>query len=361
MSVPCETARRARPSATIDDRMRLLAPIVVAALALVVASAQAQSAPASYVYTPCAAVGEATVVEVVGATCPEAQAVAAQVVAQPAAGEASALVAAGWTPVRAAATDDGREHDVLATRGRSALRIHRPVAAPDLDGWEAGRQLIFARKPLVGGKPPPNDAVSCTSSWLVRLRNGSLGGLSAAHCGGLRKDHTVSRHNVALRRPPQAGLILGRVRRILTRSRPLDALVVPVPTGGGRTPVPLVDRGVALPPWWVAGLGQATSGRQVCFSGQTSGIDQCGVIVSRRARAGEALISGVAGVLVRCTTMRARPGDSGGPVYTAPAADGRVYAVGIVTLILVDNGQMCFTPLAPVLDGLAAQLVTSAG
>jgi hypothetical protein len=341
--------------------MRSLVPIVVAALALFAVPAQAQSVAAGYVYTPCAAVGEATIVEVVGAACPAAQAVAAQVVAQPPDNEESALIAAGWTLVRAVSTDDGREHDLVATRGRSALRIRRPVPAPDLDGWEAGRQLIFAREPLVGGKPPPDGAVSCTASWLVRLRNGSLGGLSAAHCGGLRKDHTVSRHNVALRRPPQPGLILGRVRRILTRSRPLDALVVPVPNGGGRTHVAVVDRGVELPPWPVAGLGRATSGRRVCFSGQTSGIDQCGAIVSRRARAGEALISGVAGVLVRCTTMRARPGDSGGPVYTAPAADGRVYAVGIVTLILVDNGQMCFTPLAPVLDGLGARLVTTSG
>jgi hypothetical protein len=341
--------------------MRSLAPIVVTALALFAVPAQAQDAAASHAYTPCAAVGEATVVEVVGATCPEAQAVAARVVAQPAAGEASALIAAGWTPVRAVSTDDELQHDLVATRGRSALRIHRPGPAPDLDGWEAGRELIFARQPLVGGKPPPSGAVTCTSSWLVRLRNGSLGGLSAAHCGGLRPDHTVRRHNVALRRPPQPGLILGRVRRILTRSRPLDALVVPVPSGAGRTTVPLVDRGVAQPPWPVAGLGRPTSGRQVCFSGRTSGIDQCGAIVSRRARAGEALISGVAGVLVRCTTMRARPGDSGGPVYTAPAADGRVYAIGIVTLILVDNGQMCFTPLGPVLDGLGARLVTTSG
>ncbi|MEY2516591.1 MAG: hypothetical protein QOJ89_3949, partial [bacterium] len=85
----------------------------------------------------------------------------------------------------------------------------------------------------------------------------------------------------------------------------------------------------------------------------------CGRIVPAGARAGELLISAFAGVAVRCTSLRARQGDSGGPVYTAPGSDGRVRAVGIVTLILVPSRQMCFTPLAPVLSGLNARLVTS--
>jgi hypothetical protein len=338
--------------------MRALLPIVAAALALWAAPAQAQSG-VSYEYEPCGPVGQASVVEVVGAPCSEAQAVAAQVVAAAPADAATVIAAAGWTLVRARDTADETEHDLVATRHGAALHIRRPGHAPDIDGWEAGRELIFARARLVGGQPVPKGAVVCTSSWLVRVTGGSLGGLSAAHCGALRKDRTVQRRNVVLRRPPQDGIVLGRVQRILTRSRPLDALLVPVPGGSGRSRVPIVDRGVTHPPWIVAGLAQPNSGRDVCFSGRTSGTDICGAIVPRRAQAGERLISAFAGVYVRCTTIRARPGDSGGPVYTAPGSDGRVRAVGIVTLILLPNRQMCFTPLAPVLAGLGARLVIS--
>ncbi|MDX6719128.1 MAG: hypothetical protein QOJ63_1382 [Solirubrobacteraceae bacterium] len=342
--------------------MRALVPIVVAVLlAVFAASARAQSSVDSYVYTPCAGAGAATVVEVIGAPCSDAEAVAAQVVAAPIDGAAGVLLAAGWTPLRAQSTDDASAHDVLATRRTAALRIRRTGPAPDLDGWEAGRELILARKQLVGGKPVPSGAVLCTSSWLVRLGGGSLGGLTAGHCGGLRKDRTVQRRNVGLRRPPQPGIILGRVKRILTRTRPLDALLVPVPALANRTALAVVDRGVTRPPWTVAGLAQPTAGRAVCFTGRTSGVDQCGSIDSRRARAAERIVSVFAGVLVRCTTIRGREGDSGGPVYTAPRADGTVRAIGIVTLVVGETERMCFTPLAPVLDGLGARLVTGAG
>ena len=123
-------------------------------------------------------------------------------------------------------------------RDGAALRLRRPGAAPDLDGWEAGRELIFARPRIVGGQPVPKGAAVCTSAFLVRMPGGALGGLSAAHCGGLRKDRTVHRRYVGLRRPPQPGIVLGRVRQILTRSKPLDALVVPVPTFSNRSAVP---------------------------------------------------------------------------------------------------------------------------
>lgn len=353
-------ALRLRPSASIHVRMRALAPIVVATVfAVFAASANAQSGVASYAYTPCAAVAAASVVEVVGASCPEAERVAAQVVTAPIDAAASVLVAAGWTPLRAQSTEDGSAHDLIATRSGAVLRIRRSGPAPDLDGWEAGRELILARKTLVGGQPVPNGAVLCTASWLVRIGRGSLGGLTAAHCGGLRKDHTVQRRNVVLRRPPQPGIVLGRVRRILTRTSPLDALAVPVPALANRTTVPVVDRDITRPPWIVAGLAQPTSGRAICFTGRTSGADQCGSIVSRRVRSAERIVSNFAGVVVRCTTIRGREGDSGGPVYTAPRADGTVRAVGIVTLVVGITQRMCFTPLAPVLDGLGARLVTA--
>ena len=337
--------------------MRALTSILAAAFMLAAAPAQAQTT--SYDYQPCATAGDASVVEVAGATCAEAEAAAARVVAGPAPAERGALVAAGWTPLRAQTTSDEDDHDLIATRaGGGALRIRRPGEAPDLDGWEANRELILARKRLVGGRPVPSGAVVCSTSWLVRLASGRFGGLTAAHCGGLRKDGTVHRRYAALRRPPQPGIALGRVKRILTRSRPLDALLLPVPSGVSRSRQPVIDRGVSRPPWRVAGVGRPTSGRAVCFSGRTSGIDQCGRIQDRSVRGAERLVSAFAGVLVRCTTIRAQQGDSGGPVYTAPRADGTVYAIGITSLVVGDSAAMCFTPIAPVLSGLNARLVT---
>ncbi len=278
--------------------------------------------------------------------------------AAPAAQEVGVLRAARWTPLRAQSTGEGA-HDLVAVREGAALRIRRPGVAPDLDGWEAGRELLFARQQLVGGKPVPDGAVLCSASWLVRLAGGRLGGLSAAHCGGLRSDRTVQRRNVALRRPPQPGIVLGRVRRIVTRSQPYDALVVPVSAGVNRSRVPVVDRGVSRPPWIVAGVGQPTAGRRVCFSGRTSGIDHCGRIRGTQARGAEFLLSAFAGFIVRCTTIPAREGDSGGPVFTAPRADGTVYAIGLTSIIIGDHALMCFTPLRPVLNTLGASLVTA--
>ena len=40
------------------------------------------------------------------------------------------------------------------------------------------------------------------------------------NANGLRKDGSVQRRNVVLRRAPQPGIVLGRVQRILTRSSP---------------------------------------------------------------------------------------------------------------------------------------------
>ena len=346
----------------IVARMRIvLGPLLLSALVAFVVPTQAQ-AIVRYAYTSCASVGEASIVQVKNAPCAEAEMVAGDVAGAADGSEASVLRAAGWAPLRALPTDSANtSHDVVATRGTAALRIRRTGPAPDLDGWAAGRELLLARQTLVGGKPVPKGAVLCTSSWIVRLPNDHLGGLTAAHCGGLRSDRTVQRRNVVLRRSPQPGIVLGRVQRILTRSLPLDALVTPVPSGANRSRSPVVDRGVRRPPWRVVGIARSTSGRRVCYSGRTSGIDQCGRIVSSRARGGEALLSAFAGVLVRCTTIRAREGDSGGPVYTAPGTNGAVRAVGLTTLIIGDSARMCFTPLAPVLRALHATLAVASG
>ncbi len=338
--------------------VRSLVPIVVSFFAFLAPSAHAQT-PFTYAYERCETVGEASVVGAVGATCAEAEAVAARVVAEPTVAAGATLKAAGWTPLRAQSTGDGTAYDLVAVRGGDALRLRRPGPAPDLDGWEAGRELIFARPKIVGGQPVPKGSALCTSAFLVRMPGGALGGLSAAHCGGLRKDRTVHRRYVGLRRPPQPGIVLGRVRQILTRSRPLDALVVPVPTFSNRSAVPVIDRGVSRPPWIVTGTKSPVASERVCFSGRTSGIDRCGHMVGRGARRAERALSILAGTVVRCTTVKAAQGDSGGPVFTAPDERGRTRALGITTLILLESRQMCFTPIIPVLDGLNARLVTA--
>jgi hypothetical protein len=324
------------------------AAVRIALLAVTAVFAAAGTAQAQAQYTRCQDAGGAAVVEVSVATCDEARAVAAALATQPAGNSEAVLRATGWSPLRAAALEGGRQYDLVAIRGRAALRVRRSGAAPDLDGWAAGRELVFARGRLVGGKPPPSGAALCTSAFLIQL-GGRSGGLSAAHCGGTRRDGTTNRRNAALRRPPQPGIVVGRVRRNIARSRPLDALVLPVPSGAGRPSAAVVDRGVSRPPWFVAGSARPLLGRRVCFTGRTSGIDNCGRIVRPYP-----------GTRLPCTTITGRQGDSGGPVYTAPAADGTVRGVGITTLVFGLLQKMCFTPLQPVLAELNATLVTAA-
>ncbi|MDP2710523.1 MAG: hypothetical protein Q8O56_04835 [Solirubrobacteraceae bacterium] len=324
----------------------------IVALALSAAPANANSR-----YTECGAIGEAAIVAVTAASCQEVREVASAVTAAPPDQAPALLGAAGWTALRATPTSDRGAHDLVAARGFSALRIRRAGAAPDLDGWAAGRELIFSRNRLVGGARVPRDSVVCTSAFLIRLGR-HTGGLSAAHCGGVRTDGTTHRRNAALRRPPLAGIVLGRVQRNVARNRPLDALVVPVPAGANRPSTPIVDRGVARPPWFVVGPARPTSNRRVCYTGRTSGVDQCGAILAgSSARRVNSTATRVSGTRVICTSIPARQGDSGGPVYTAPRTDGTVHAIGITTLVVGPFQSMCFTPIAPVLDALNATLV----
>ncbi|HWC26568.1 MAG TPA: hypothetical protein VG474_08300 [Solirubrobacteraceae bacterium] len=322
--------------------------MLLAVTALLVATAGARAETGEY--TPCPRAGDALIVDVSGATCDEAHAVATALAAAPAANVETVLQAAGWTALRVAATGFQRSYDVVATRGLAALWIRRPGDAPDVDGWMAGRELVFSRGQLVGGAPAPRGSVVCTSAFLIRLGR-RMGGLSAGHCGGVSKNGTTRRRNAALRRPPQPGLVLGRVRRNLARTRSLDALVLPVPSGPGRPSAAVVERSVLRPPWFVRGSARPLPGRRVCFSGRTSGVDNCGKIVRS--------YPGTRGVA--CTTITARGGDSGAPVYTAPRADGTVRAVGIAALVFGLLQSMCFTPLEPVLDALDARLVTYPG
>ncbi len=338
-----------------------LAALLATTVAVLAAVAPAAAQTAAPEYTRCEPLGQAAIVDVSVATCDEARAVATAVLAAPVAGEGDVLRAAGWTPLRALVAPGNEGHDIVATRAPAALRIRRPGSPPDLDGWSTGRELLFSRRTLVPGDRPPGDAVVCTSAFLVRLASGRLGGLSASHCGGMRRDRTVQRRNAVLRRPPQSGVLLGRVVRNVARTRPLDALVLPIPRGAERPASAVVDRGITHPPLTVAGIARPFSGRRVCFSGRTSGIDRCGEVLGPRARPAERLLSVLSGGVVRCTTIRARQGDSGSGVYTAPRADGSVRAVGIAVIVIGPRSRMCFTPLLPVLAALNAELVTAAG
>jgi len=328
----------------------------VAGLALLFALVGAPTASADE-YARCPDVPGASVVDAARVDCAAVAAVAAVTAAAPADDAVGVLTAQGWTPYRALPADAG-EFDLVALRGTAALRLRRAGRAPDLDGFAAGRELVFARPTIVAGAPIPNGAALCTSAFLVRLTSGSLGGLSAAHCAGLRSDGTTQRRNAALRRPPVPGVVLGRVQRVVARSAPLDALLLPAPRGARRTATAIVDRGVSRPPWVVSGVAKSTGGRRACYTGRTSGVDRCGRLRDGSARPIERFLAFLGGGVVRCTTVAAAEGDSGGPVYTAPRADGTVRALGITTLVFGPRDLMCFTPIQPVLDRLGARLVT---
>jgi len=301
-------------------------------------------------YTPCEKTGDALIVEVSGAPCDAARAVAAALTDVPAAGVEAVLRAQGWAPVRATATRFEESYELFAVRGRAGLWIRRRGDAPDIDSWTAGRELLFSRAALVALAQPSEATSVCTSAFLVRL-GGRLAGLSAGHCAGLTKQRTTLRRNSALRDTGEVSLVLGLVRRNLWRTRRFDALAVPVPSGPGRPSEPVVDRGILAAPLFVRGRALPKLGRLVCFSGRASGVDRCGRIIRSYPGTGG----------LPCTTITAEPGDSGAPVYTAPAADSTVRAVGIATLVFGQLQSMCFTPLGPVLAALNATLVTATG
>jgi hypothetical protein len=331
-------------------------PLVTALLVL--AAALAAAAPAAArdrPYTPCEKTGGAIIVEVSGATCDDARALATALAGVAPAGVEAALTAQGWTPLRATATGFDDSYELFAVRGLAAVWLRERGAPPDIDGWSAGRELLFSRNPLLGGAAPPSGTAACTTGFLVRL-GAHLAGLSAGHCAGLTRSRRTLRRNAALRDAKLIGLSLGGVQRNLWRKRGsrrsprIDALALPAPSGPGRGSANVIDRGILGAPLPVVGTARARLGRKVCFSGRTSGPDLCGDVIRS--------FPGTGGL--PCTTITADLGDSGSPVYTPPAADGTVRAVGIATLVFGPLQSMCFTPIGPVLDALDATLVTAA-
>lgn len=331
---------------------RALLPILLAIAVTLVAAATAGARVRPY--TPCEKTGGAILVEVSGATCDEGRAVANALAGVPAEGVEGVLRAQGWTPLRASATGYDDSYELFALRGYAALWIRKRGAPPDLDGWSAGRELLFSRDQLVSGTPAPTGTAVCTSSFLIRLGR-RLAGLSAGHCAGLTRSRRTLRPNTALRTARPVGLVLGGVQRNLwrkrssARSRRLDALALPAPSGPRRTSAPVIDRGILGAPLFVVGSTRPRLGREVCFAGRTSGTDLCGDIIES--------FPGTGGL--PCTTITADLGDSGSPVYTPPSENGTVRAVGIATLVFGPFQSMCFTPIGPVLDALGGELVTA--
>ncbi|MEY2517099.1 MAG: hypothetical protein QOJ89_4457 [bacterium] len=323
--------------------------LAVTALLLAASAAQAQAGADPDAYGECETAGDAMFVEVSRASCDDARAVAVAITAAAGADLQTAIAPTGWTPLRVRGLELQQAYDIYATRGTATLRIRRRGDTPDLDGWMAGRELVFSSGTLVAGGSIPRDTTLCTSAFLVRLGT-RLGGLSAAHCAGTTKAGLTRRHNSALRRAPQPGIILGGVRRNLARRRPpTDVLVLPVPSGPNRPAANVIERFSFQPPLFVRGRARPLLGRTVCFSGVTSGANQCGKIVRR--------FPGARGL--SCTTIVGREGDSGSPVYTAPAADGTVRAVGIANVVFSVFQFMCFVPIDRVLDELHATLVSA--
>ena len=323
--------------------------VLLAFTALLIAAATAHAQADPDAYTACETAGDAMFVEVSRASCDDARAVAVAIAAAPAADLPTAIAPTGWTPLRVRGLELQQAYDIYATRGTATLRIRRRGATPDLDGWMAGRELVFSSGTLVPGGAPPRDSTLCTSAFLIRLGT-RLGGLSAAHCAGTTKAGVTRRRNAALRRAPQQGIILGGVRRNLARrSRRIDALVLPVPSGPSRPAANVIERFSFQPPLFVRGRARPLLGRAVCYSGVTSGPNQCGKIVRR--------FPGARGL--SCTSIIAREGDSGSPVYTAPAADGTVRALGIANIVFGIFQLMCFEPIDRVLDALDATLVNA--
>ena len=267
------------------------------------------------------------------------------------AGDAEAAVrATGWTLLRVAANSFQESYDVVATRGLAALRIRRRGVAPDVDGWTAGRELLFSRLPLVGGATPPRrlDALHVGVPHPARHAPGRAERRALRAARRRRRRRGGATRRCGDRRSPGSSSAACDATSRAAR-KPIDALVLPVPSGPGRPSAAVVERFISSPPWFVAGRARPLLGRRVCFAGRTSGPDNCGRIVRSYPGAGG----------LPCTTIIAREGDSGAPVYTEPRADGTVRAVGIANIVFGLLQSMCFVPLGPTLDALDATLVTA--
>ncbi|CAN5230791.1 hypothetical protein BH20ACT16_BH20ACT16_16190 [soil metagenome] len=102
------------------------AAIKTTLIALIVVLAATGSATAQSQYIRCENAGDATLVEVSAASCDDARIVASALAGEPAASSESALRAAGWTPLRAAATAGREQYDLVAIRDPRSRRAADP-------------------------------------------------------------------------------------------------------------------------------------------------------------------------------------------------------------------------------------------
>jgi hypothetical protein len=267
-----------------------------------------------------------------------------------------------YDAVRLALTVAGDEVDELAQRRlrvrsvrsstRAGQRVRTVVAAgpPDrLLVYTTPGPLRVDRSILRAGQHVNfyrgRGASACTAAWIVR-RGGRLFGLTAGHCA--RRSEIAVRVR-GLDAPPRRPL--GPVVWNGDARGGPDALAFAV---GSATVNQAVERGTKLP-WTVTGwrpTAAQRSGLRVCFSGRTTGRERCGTVVQPRFRRGRRRLV--------CTDLRLRDGDSGGPVYTAPA-DGAVEALGIVTgsrtnIPPFTHGEGCYTPIQGILSAFGATL-----
>jgi hypothetical protein len=167
----------------------------------------------------------------------------------------------------------------------------------------------------------------CMAAFAVLDPQVGAAGLSAGHCGAPAPQSTGLEVERAYL--PNARSRLGAVLRGAQESG-FDGLEYSI---DGRWGVAQqIERG-ELPPLTVLGVVDDISigrGTRVCFAGRTSGADTCGRVKGFRQH-------------LRCIGPKARPGDSGGPVYYDPGGGLTTRAVGIVA-----TAGMCFTPLSRV-------------
>lgn len=234
----------------------------------------------------------------------------------------------------------GREVYVIdAGDGGRTLTYRRVGADPavDHDILRAGQQLIFGRRRGVPGG-------GCTAGFPVRLAAGARGGLAAGHCARNDADDPV-RARVFINIDAGPSREIGALSS-LPWPAGQDVLAYRI-TSRRRRVYPQIERGDQAP-LTVAGsvpTGRLVAGLPVCFAGRVSGADQCGALDSFTRRDTQ-----------RCTDVRARKGDSGGPVYY-PAHDGFTRAMGVVAVSRRLGGEMCFEPIDEALRSVGATLL----
>lgn len=264
------------------------------------------------------------------------------------------------------------ERVALEVRGWRVLRVHRFRA----DGvglhqvWAAqggkrisyvrrGSQLRLGRSVYRAGQSLgfPRTGTTCTSAFVLRLPvDGTLLGLTAGHCSsypffsasGVFETENVDRV-IGFRR---TRAVLGpAVSNAYAGGDGPDAMQFAL--HGAGLAAQEVDRGNRAPRRVIGVLPQnrQRKGRAVCFTGITSGIDQCGRIHGQSTFPNPVPVICARGV-------RSRDGDSGGPVYTRPNRRGEVRAVGVLSRTSVGGlgRDMCYTPIQTILERFGAEL-----